>query len=85
MTSEPDPHKLPLTDTPRTADGRYRATVRTFTPRWRMSPRVEELMERLLPRYAVPSGPLDPTAVFGRDLPVVLEVGSGYGLSLIHI
>ena len=49
-SSEPDPHKLPLTDTPRTADGRYRATVRTFTPRWRMSPRVEELMERLLPQ-----------------------------------
>ena len=79
MTSEPDPHKLPLTDTPRTADGRYRATVRTFTPRWRMSPRVEELMERLLPRYAVPTTPLDPIQIFGRDLPVVLEIGSGYG------
>ena len=36
-------------------------------------------MERLLPRYAVPTTPLDPTQVFGRDLPVVLEIGSGYG------
>lgn len=84
MTSfEPDPHKQPLTDTPLAADGRHRATVRTFTPRWRMSPRVEGLMERLLPRYAVPTMPLDPVAVFGRDVPVVLEIGSGYGESAV--
>ena len=81
--SEPDPHKLPMTDTPLTEDGRHRATVRTFTPRWRMSPRVEALMDELLPRYAVPTAPLDPVAVFGADLPVVLEIGSGYGESAV--
>ncbi|HIZ99499.1 MAG TPA: tRNA (guanosine(46)-N7)-methyltransferase TrmB [Candidatus Janibacter merdipullorum] len=84
MTSSgPDPHKTPLTDTGITPDGRYRATVRTFTPRWRMSPLTEERMATLLPRYAVPTTALDPAAVFGRDLPVVLEIGSGYGEAAI--
>ena len=83
-TSEPDPHKQPMNDTPLTDDGRrHRATVRTFTPRWRNSPRVDELMERLLPRYGVPTTPLDPAELFGADLPVVLEIGSGYGESAI--
>ncbi len=81
--SELDPHKAPLTDTGVTDDGRYRATVRTFTPRWRMSPRVEERMATLLPRYAVPTTTLDPVEVFGREVPVVLEIGSGYGESAI--
>lgn len=81
--SELDPHKAPLTDTGVTDDGRYRATVRTFTPRWRMSPRVEKRMATLLPRYAVPTTMLDPVDVFGRDVPVVLEIGSGYGESAI--
>lgn len=87
-TSEPGPHepdqyKAPLTDTPLTEEGRYRATVRTFTPRWRMSPQTQERMDRLLPRYAVPTTPLDPVAAFGRDVPVVLEIGSGYGESAL--
>lgn len=82
-TSEPDPHKAPLTDTPVTDDGRHRATVRTFTPRWRMSPLTQERMERLLPRYTVPSTVLDPVTLFGRDVPVVLEIGSGYGESAL--
>lgn len=78
-----DPHKAPLTDTTLTEDGRYRATVRTFTPRWRMSPRTQELMDTLLPRYAVPTTRLEPVEAFGRDVPVVLEIGSGYGESAI--
>lgn len=87
-TSEPDPHepdqyKAPLTDTPLTEEGRYRATVRTFTPRWRMSPQTQERMDTLLPRYAVPTTPLDPVDAFGRDVPVVLEIGSGYGESAL--
>lgn len=87
-TSEPDPragdqYKAPLTDTPRTGDGRYRATVRTFTPRWRMSPQLQERMDTLLPRYAVPTTPLDAREVFGRDVPVVLEIGSGFGESAL--
>ncbi len=78
-SSDRGPHTSPLTDTPLTPDGRHRATVRTFTPRWRMSALTEERMETLLPRYAVPEGPLDVVAAFGRDLPVVLEIGSGHG------
>lgn len=73
-----------MTDTPLTEDGRrHRATVRTFTPRWRNSPVVDERMERLLPHYAVPTTPLDPATLFGSDVPVVLEIGSGYGESAI--
>lgn len=74
-----DPYTSPLADTPLTDDGRHRATVRTFTPRWRMSPLTQERMEVLLPRYAVPTEPLDPPAVFGGEVPVVLEIGSGHG------
>lgn len=80
--SEPD-HKAPLMDTPLTDDGRHRATVRTFTPRWRMSPLTQERMERLLPRYGVPTTALDPVELFGHDVPVVLEIGSGYGESAL--
>ncbi len=73
-----------MKDTPLTPDGRrHRATVRTFTPRWRNSPRVDELMERLLPHYGVPTTRLDPATLFGSDVPVVLEIGSGYGESAI--
>lgn len=73
-----------MTDTPLTEDGRrHRATVRTFTPRWRSSPVIDERMERLLPSFAVPTTPLDPVALFGSDVPVVLEIGSGYGESAI--
>ncbi|WP_084342687.1 tRNA (guanosine(46)-N7)-methyltransferase TrmB [Janibacter corallicola] len=78
-TSEPDHHRSPLGDTPVTPEGRHRATVRTFTPRWRISRLTEERMERLLPRYTVPEGPLEAAAAFGRELPVVLEIGSGHG------
>jgi tRNA (guanine-N7-)-methyltransferase len=37
--------------------------------------------ERLLPRYGIPHGPqpLDVRAAFGRDAPVVLEIGFGMG------
>lgn len=83
MTSSDDAgcdlHRSPLADTPLTGDGRHRATVRTFTPRWRMSPLTQERIEELLPRYAVPTTLLDPVEVFGREVPVVLEIGSGHG------
>nr|WP_246297694.1 tRNA (guanosine(46)-N7)-methyltransferase TrmB [Janibacter cremeus] len=66
-----------------TQEGRHRATVRTFTPRWRMSQQIQDRMDTLLPRFAVPTTPLDSAEVFGRDVPVVLEIGSGYGESAI--
>lgn len=83
VPSPDDPHHLPATDTPLTPEGRHRSTVRTFTPRWRMSPLIEEQLTRLLPVYVVDAAPLDPVAVFGREAPLVLEIGSGHGAAAI--
>ncbi len=44
-----------------------------------MSPLTQERMEALLPSYAVPATSLEIAEVFGREVPVVLEIGSGYG------
>ncbi|WP_419825931.1 tRNA (guanine(46)-N(7))-methyltransferase TrmB [Sphingomonas sp.] len=38
-----------------------------------------ELVETLLPRLAVPDGPLDARALFGGDRPLALEIGFGKG------
>ncbi len=59
--------------------------VRTFHPRrGRMGPRQHATLERLGDRLSVtvPDGPgaaLDPTELFGRSAPLVLEIGSGMG------
>ncbi|MFM9979028.1 MAG: tRNA (guanine(46)-N(7))-methyltransferase TrmB [Sphingomonadaceae bacterium] len=37
------------------------------------------LIEELLPQIAVPEGPLDAQALFGRDCPLELEIGFGAG------
>ena len=37
------------------------------------------LVEDLLPQVAVPEGPLDATALFGKDCPLELEIGFGGG------
>lgn len=57
-------------------------TVRTFTPRFRVSELTKQRMTELLPRYAV-SLPLDPVGAFGRSAPLVLEIGSGHGAAAI--
>nr|WP_208408702.1 tRNA (guanine(46)-N(7))-methyltransferase TrmB [Sphingomonas vulcanisoli] len=38
-----------------------------------------ELVESLLPRFEVPAGPIDATALFGDDRPLELEIGFGAG------
>lgn len=56
--------------------------TRTFYPRrGRVSQRHEDALERLWPDYGldIPGGPLDLTELFGREAPVVLEIGSGMG------
>jgi tRNA (guanine-N7-)-methyltransferase len=56
--------------------------VRTFKPRRRrVSPARAQVMERLAATHLLAeTGPvLDLAPVFGRDAPVVLEVGFGYG------
>jgi tRNA (guanine-N7-)-methyltransferase len=56
--------------------------VRTFHPRrGRMGERLRDALARLWPVYGVPitGGRMDPANLFGRDIPLVLEIGSGMG------
>jgi tRNA (guanine-N7-)-methyltransferase len=56
--------------------------IRTFHVRHgRVSGRHEDALARLRPVYGaeVPAAALDPVALFGREAPLVLEVGSGMG------
>jgi tRNA (guanine-N7-)-methyltransferase len=62
-----------------------RPLIRTFHPRrGRIGARAADALDRLWPRYglAVPDGddsPVEPTQLFGRTAPVVLDVGFGMG------
>jgi len=58
-----------------------RRGVRSFVLRQgRMSPAQQRACDELYPRYGVtPATPLDFRALFGRDAPVVLEIGFGMG------
>ncbi|MCW3814948.1 tRNA (guanosine(46)-N7)-methyltransferase TrmB [Micromonospora sp. DR5-3] len=60
------------------------ARIRTFHPRrGRMSDRQRDALARLWSAYGLEiadlDGPFDPTALFGRRAPLVLEIGSGMG------
>jgi tRNA (guanine-N7-)-methyltransferase len=62
------------------------AAIRTFRPRrGRLTGRHLDALERLWPAYGLTivdgpaAAPLDLAALFGRDAPVVLEIGSGMG------
>ncbi|SCG76361.1 tRNA (guanosine(46)-N7)-methyltransferase TrmB [Micromonospora inositola] len=62
----------------------HAARIRTFHPRrGRMSGRQLDALDRLWPAYGLDiadlDGPFDPTALFGRQAPLVLEIGSGMG------
>ena len=53
--------------------------MRSFVRRGRFSDLTRERMARLAPARALPAGRFDPAATFGRDAPVVLEIGCGHG------
>jgi tRNA (guanine-N7-)-methyltransferase len=58
--------------------------IRTYHPRrGRLSGRHRDALDRLLPVYGVtettPAVRLDAATLFGRDVPLVLEIGSGMG------
>lgn len=54
--------------------------VRTYNARrGRMSALTHDRLAALAPGRALPPGPLDPVAAFGRRAPLVLEVGCGKG------
>jgi tRNA (guanine-N7-)-methyltransferase len=54
--------------------------VRTYKVRRRVTTGQADALTRLLPAYGVaPGQPLDPVRVFGRQAPLVVEIGSGMG------
>jgi tRNA (guanine-N7-)-methyltransferase len=54
--------------------------VRTFKARrGRTTPKQRARLRKTLERLGLPDGPIDPRLAFGREAPVVLEVGSGLG------
>lgn len=54
--------------------------IRTYKARRRLSAGQAAALDRLLPAYGVAvSLPFDRTAVYGREAPLVLEIGSGMG------
>lgn len=60
------------------------ARVRTYgARRGRLSPLTLERMAALAPRHGIPAGPLVPREAFGREAPVVLEIGCGHGAAAI--
>ena len=65
-----------------------RRPIRSFVLRQgRFSPAQQRARETLLPRFGVPYAParLDLAAVFGRDNPKILEIGSGMGEATAEI
>ena len=56
------------------------APVRTYKVRRRVTTGQADALTRLLPAYGLdPRTPIDAREVFGRDAPLVLEIGSGMG------
>jgi tRNA (guanine-N7-)-methyltransferase len=56
--------------------------IRSFVLRQgRTTPSQQRALEALLPRYGIECRPgtIDPRAIFGREAPLVLEIGSGMG------
>ena len=60
--------------------------IRSFVLRQgRMTTAQTRALEELLPRYALPEGPLDLSALFGRDVRRTLEIGFGNGAALAEL
>jgi tRNA (guanine-N7-)-methyltransferase len=58
--------------------------IRTYAGRsGRLSALTRERLDRYLPARALPPGPLAPLEAFGREAPVVLDVGCGHGAAAI--
>ena|SRR5579859_6329858 len=60
--------------------------IRSFVLRQgRMTTAQNRALDALLPKYSLPEGPLDLTAVFGRDARRTLEIGFGNGDTLAEL
>lgn len=85
VTEQPDRPDLLRTQPqiPDLPEGVKPARVRSFVRRGRLSGLTLDRLERLGPQRALPEGPFDPVATFGRVAPVVLEIGCGHGHAAI--
>ncbi len=57
--------------------------VRTYAARRRVSPLTRERLATLGPLWSLPPGPLRPAAAFGRQVPLVVDIGCGHGEAAI--
>jgi tRNA (guanine-N7-)-methyltransferase len=74
------PAKAPVGKGPEPASDR----IRTYAGRsGRLSALTRERLDRYLPARALPPGPLAPVETFGREAPVVLDIGCGHGAAAI--
>ena len=71
------------------ADGTHLRQIKSYVLRaGRMGPGQERALEALGPRFVLPydpTRPFDPVAAFGRDAPLILEIGFGMGDATAHI
>ena len=66
------------------ASSPFGTEVRTYAGRsGRLSALTQERLDRYLPSRALPPGPLVPVEAFGREAPIVLDVGCGHGAAAI--
>jgi tRNA (guanine-N7-)-methyltransferase len=74
------PAKAPVGNRPGPESDR----IRTYAGRsGRLSALTRERLDRYLPARALPPGPLTPVEAFGREAPVVLDLGCGHGAAAI--
>jgi tRNA (guanine-N7-)-methyltransferase len=85
VTEQPESHaaRRAEPDAPELPEGVKPARVRSFVRRGRLSTLTRDRLEQLGPQRALPEGPFDPVATFGRRAPVVLEIGCGHGHAAI--
>jgi tRNA (guanine-N7-)-methyltransferase len=79
-------HDLPR---PGPTDGTHLRQIKSYVLRaGRMGPGQERALEALGPRFVLPYDPtlrFNPAAAFGRDAPLILEIGFGMGDATAHI
>ena len=69
-------------------DGKFMRKIRSFVRReGRLTKGQEKALEELWPVMGIDfaPAPLDLVALFGREAPVVLEIGCGMGASLVEM
>jgi tRNA (guanine-N7-)-methyltransferase len=85
VTEQPDApsQRRATASIPELPEGVKPARVRSFVRRGRLSALTLDRLGRLGPQRALPEGPFDAVAAFGRVAPVVLEIGCGHGHAAI--